>query len=334
MTFLVGKALTDAMKRLVREPGKIKIAISYWGRHALTLLNLDTTKKNIVVLCCLKGGKSDPEVIKQFKTRARQCDRLHAKVLWTQNEAIVGSANASSNGMPVEDNFTGNLIEAGILITDRRQLKKIESWFDRYYGSQTLSRPIGKADLQAAEIARGFGWGTPVPGKRSLLAAMQEGGKREFQSQRIYFVMYRYNCTNDENRIAKRFLEEDAASKEGKLKIEPRDVERLTWYTDFYEIPNDAFIIDCYYRKNKIKTYGVYKTFPRNCRIQVDGYVELFTFALLPKYAYFSYKLTKNDKNVINRAAAELWKKGKGDSRGKVLSLLDAATTLLKHAEQ
>ena len=115
MKFLTGGMLTDAMRRLGKKKGKRKIAIAYWGNKALKLLKLDANDKNISILCCLRGGKSDPDVIKRFKSGARQCDSLHAKVIWTPDEAIVGSANASSNGMPSEKRWLCILSKPGCL---------------------------------------------------------------------------------------------------------------------------------------------------------------------------------------------------------------------------
>jgi hypothetical protein len=336
MKFLDGRALTAAMKRLVSKPGKIKIAISYWGKHALTLLKLDTTNKNIVVLCCLKGGKSAPKVIKKFRNRARQCDRLHAKVLWTQNEAIVGSANASSNGMPREEDLAAGLIEAGVLITDSGELKRIETWFDRYYESETLSRPISKADLEAAEKPPGPGWGTPVPGKRSLLEALREGGREELRSLRIYIVISKFYTTKDQNKSAERYLKKGMVSAEDELNIGAANINRVSWYVVSKKLPKNAFIIDCHYGKSGMTVNGVCKTFLLNANryIPVNGKKELFAFVVNPKYAHFTYKITKEDKAVINRAASTLLKRGATNNTGRVLSLLDAKPILLRHAVQ
>src|ERR1700720_669412 len=38
-----------------------------------------TERRNIEVICCLKGGKSDPGTIGKFGWRAGQNDKLHAK---------------------------------------------------------------------------------------------------------------------------------------------------------------------------------------------------------------------------------------------------------------
>src|SRR5437764_8671672 len=103
MKFLYGGGLSEEIKRLVANKNPMKIAIAYWGTEALELLKLDPKRRDVEVVCCLRGGKSAPEVIKQFGFRARQNDQLHAKVIWTNAGAIVGSANASSNGLPEEE---------------------------------------------------------------------------------------------------------------------------------------------------------------------------------------------------------------------------------------
>ena len=102
-----------------------------------------------------EGGKSAPEVIEQFGGKARQNDKLHAKVIWTPSKAIVGSANASSNGLPEDEEQVDGLIEAGVYLDGAEELASIETWFDKLYED---AQPITETDLKAAEEAR-VGWG-------------------------------------------------------------------------------------------------------------------------------------------------------------------------------
>jgi hypothetical protein len=136
--FIAGRALTAKMKWLLRESRAAKIAVAYWGADALKLLGIDAKKPSIKVVCFLKGGKSDPDVVKVFGKRAKQHDRLHAKVIWTPNGAIVGPANASSNGMPEEDGNAASLVEAGMYETSPKELAAIEKWFDGLYATAGL----------------------------------------------------------------------------------------------------------------------------------------------------------------------------------------------------
>jgi hypothetical protein len=148
MNFLVGDRLTREMQRLVSEPD-LKIAIAYWGADAFKRLKeLDPKRNDQQIVCCLSGGKSAPEVIAQFGGKARQKDKLHAKVIWTPSGAIVGSANASSNGLPDEEEQVDGLIEAGVYVDDAADLANIQSWFEDLYKD---AQAITDADLEAAK---------------------------------------------------------------------------------------------------------------------------------------------------------------------------------------
>src|SRR5688572_704206 len=98
------------MKRLSKAKN-LRIAIAYWGADSLKMLGLNPKHTDLRLVCCLKGGKSDPDEIKKFGRRCRQNDKLHAKVIWSPKAAIVGSANASSNGLPEEETMAKGLIE-------------------------------------------------------------------------------------------------------------------------------------------------------------------------------------------------------------------------------
>lgn len=152
MRFLTGHNLTTEIQRLAQLPGPKKVAISYWGKDALKLLDgLDPSSPTLQVTCCLNGGKSDPDVIGAFRERARQNDFLHAKVFWTPSRAIVGSANASSNGLPEEDGFSRGLIEAGFAVEEPTLLAEIEGWLDKLFRQ---ARAISQYDLDTARKAR------------------------------------------------------------------------------------------------------------------------------------------------------------------------------------
>jgi hypothetical protein len=75
MQFLEGRGLTRALRNLVKKKGELKIAVAYWGSAGLTLLGLNPGRKNLKIVCCLAGGKSDPDLIKRFE---RDCCRIEA----------------------------------------------------------------------------------------------------------------------------------------------------------------------------------------------------------------------------------------------------------------
>jgi hypothetical protein len=185
MKFLHGHALSREMSKLVQPDKPLKLAIAYWGADALRLLKLDPKRRNVKVLCCLKGGASDPDIVGRFGGRARQHDKFHAKVILAKAGAIVGSANASSNGLPEEEFEATSLIEAGLFIDAPATLLEINQWFDRQFH---LARTIKPADVERAKRARkNRSWTVPKR-KRGLIEALEDGGAPEFGKQRIAFV--------------------------------------------------------------------------------------------------------------------------------------------------
>jgi hypothetical protein len=74
----------------------------------------------------------------------RHLDRLHAKVYRTTKAVIVGSANASTNGL-AEDRI--GTIEAAILTDDAATLEETKTWFERKW---KLSIPITDQLLEKA----------------------------------------------------------------------------------------------------------------------------------------------------------------------------------------
>jgi hypothetical protein len=334
MQFLYGPSLTATVRKLCGKQTETKIAIAYWGHEAIKLMNVNPKKQNIKVICCLKGGKSDPEVIKRFGNRARQNDRLHAKVMWTPDAAIVGSANASSNGLPEEEGSAVGLIEAGIYIEDTSVLRSIRQWFDNQYGN---AKKVTLADLKAAKVERDRRiWnskGAPKAQKRSLLKALQEGGKLEFGGQRIAFILWKRPTTLKENAGAKKLLRQKTTDFETVFKLPSEEFDRLSWYTEWTDIPLNTFLISCRFEGARIADIDVQKTFDikKNWRINVEGESETVTYVIKSGFKGFNYELSAGDNRTIRSSAKELWKKAKGDQDGRVLHIIDAAPILLKN---
>jgi hypothetical protein len=138
------------------------MAVAYWGDQALELLQLNPKRKNLRIICCLKDGKSAPHVIQKFGKKAKQNDRLHAKVIIAGDRAIVGSANASSNGLVEEEYSSQGLIEAGVVLNDKNEISNVRRWFEQQW---LAARLISAQDLTAAQAARSIRRKLGQPGK-------------------------------------------------------------------------------------------------------------------------------------------------------------------------
>jgi hypothetical protein len=68
--------------------------------------------------------------------KVKTIDGLHAKIYCSSSAVIVGSSNASRNGLQYEaDQMSGN-IEANVLIRDPKFVQRVSAWFDDYWKSK------------------------------------------------------------------------------------------------------------------------------------------------------------------------------------------------------
>jgi hypothetical protein len=187
---------------------------------------------------------------------------LHAKVIWTRDGAIVGTANASSNGLPQEEHSAIGLIEAGVFIKEAAALNEIGRWFDIQYDS---SRRITKSDLESAKLERDRRvWngsrGSRHP-QRALLNALQEGGKQEFSQQRIAFALCKNFLTAKEDRSVKQFTKDNSPKIEDTLKLPRQSLRHLNYYYGWDNLPTNTFLIACDIKRDRTPQIYVEKTF-------------------------------------------------------------------------
>jgi hypothetical protein len=247
------------------------------GGDALKLLKVKPKRRNVRIVCCLKGGKSDPDIISQFKGRARQHDKLHAKVIWTPRGAIIGSANASSNGLLEEEFKAKGLIETGVYLDDQAALDKIQTWFNGLYAGSASE--IKASDLEEARRARML---APKHGgqsrKRSSKKSLLELAKAVLKSkvdQPISFAIYREWAAPSSNRGAKAYLADNSKKMQRLLKIERKDLRNLHWYANWPNLLKSSFLIDCHLGKGEIPGPYVTQTFhsTKGTRVKTsDGY--------------------------------------------------------------
>jgi hypothetical protein len=120
-------------------------AVAFWGRDAKHYFSGGSAR----IICNLGTGGTNPYEIQHLVEQGhsvRQNDRLHAKVYIGGGSAVVGSANASANGLGLEDVQQARRIEAAILIEDAAA---ISDWFERLW-SDPQTREVDKNDISAA----------------------------------------------------------------------------------------------------------------------------------------------------------------------------------------
>ncbi|WP_165832103.1 phospholipase D family protein [Novacetimonas pomaceti] len=86
------------------------------------------------ILCNLDSGACNPAELRKLLKRPgvtlKSHPSLHAKVWWTPKAAVLGSSNASTNGLALECESGNGWHEANVRINDAHVIDGICKWFD------------------------------------------------------------------------------------------------------------------------------------------------------------------------------------------------------------
>jgi hypothetical protein len=152
--FLSGIKLTEEIRNLFSTgtgDQDICCAVAFWGQNAKELIN-SCQVATIKIICNLDSGATNPYFVERFyRTKGvniRNLPKLHAKVYFGADRAIVCSANASANGLGFSDKEVDGWIEAGVILKDDNSLTLIKNWFDDLWKD---SREIERSDIENAK---------------------------------------------------------------------------------------------------------------------------------------------------------------------------------------
>lgn len=114
MTRIVtGQDILENAREICRTDDELVLAVSYWGKDAADYLGLRKSDKTRIVLNVAHGGTNPAELqvlADLFPERVRVHSELHAKIYASRALGLIGSANASSNGLQ------GGHKEAGVVL--------------------------------------------------------------------------------------------------------------------------------------------------------------------------------------------------------------------------
>jgi hypothetical protein len=152
--FLDESEIVPAVRDLLSKVDTATIVVAFWGKGATERLGLEKEWASLTIVCNLDSGACNPRVIKDLMSLPNVTvlndRRLHGKVYLTDEAVILGSSNASANGLVVEDDGLVGWAEANIVSWDPSFRARTKSWCeDRIAAAQ----PIEAADLRRAEKA-------------------------------------------------------------------------------------------------------------------------------------------------------------------------------------
>lgn len=152
MEFLNERAARRAVRREMRTSERAELAVAFWGEGAAEKLGIEDREPGRVrIICNLTMGGTNPSEIEKLIELGHdvvRCDQLHAKCYIFDEAVLVGSSNASSNGLAFQDNETLPWFEANILSRDVALVARVRRWLSRL-----PTKPITEQDLLKAHEA-------------------------------------------------------------------------------------------------------------------------------------------------------------------------------------
>ncbi|WP_158271714.1 phospholipase D family protein [Methylosinus sporium] len=245
MQFLDGAAATAEIKRLVMSSKTVRMAVAFWGKGASEELGLMSKKNDVTVICNLNSGGTNPNEIEYLlgnKISVRQCSTLHGKVYLFDNCVIVGSSNASANGLALQGKEISGWSEANILTNDPVLWQAASQWF-----SALITDEITSDDLKNAELAFSKRRASALPqvtASGSLAKALR-ARPEIFESKRIFVGVYGSLLTTADMRRVK--IEQNKHRSD-------RSIDAVRWH-----VPTGANLILFYVNKNSVEFHGFWE---------------------------------------------------------------------------
>lgn len=147
--------LAPAFRKALKRAKSAVIAVPFWGKGAVKLLGLDVGHA-VRVICNLDHPGCNPFVIEELrkhKVKLRTHRRLHAKLYATGAVAIVGSSNASTNGLTVEGKEAQGWVELNVASGDEGFIASVLAEFETLWDSDEAV-PVRAVDIKRAKARR------------------------------------------------------------------------------------------------------------------------------------------------------------------------------------
>ncbi|WP_375392303.1 hypothetical protein [uncultured Sphingomonas sp.] len=181
------------------------------------------------------GGTNPEEIRRVLKLKnvsTVQCDRLHGKVYLFSNEMMVGSSNASTNGLSFEGTEASGWSEANIVSAKLEEILCARDWI-----KALDCHPISKEDLRRARTAWESRRRAMLPLKRDQsISELLKDSRSSLGGKGVYAAFYAADMT-----------------KSGHKELENKQKEtgsEIDAFQDWIDLPRDVPIISFRLSKN------------------------------------------------------------------------------------
>jgi hypothetical protein len=148
--FLNETAALVVIRSILSKTDTATLVVAFWGAGAIESLGLDKKWKSLRVVCNLDSGACNPDEIGRL-TKLTNVDvrtdwRLHGKVYMAPDALVMGSSNASGNGLVIEGAAALGWAEANIVSRDPGLIAQLSGWCDERF-SQAIEVDQHQLDL-------------------------------------------------------------------------------------------------------------------------------------------------------------------------------------------
>ena len=145
-------AITEKIRESFENAREIRCIVAFWGNGALDMFDGlgKECLRGLRIVCNLTMGGTNPRVIEEMLDReiaVRHSPTLHSKVYWTDKGVVVGSANASANGLSLESAAQEGWLESALYSNHRRIIEEVGRYIDEMWRK---SNEIEPKDLKEA----------------------------------------------------------------------------------------------------------------------------------------------------------------------------------------
>ena len=257
-----GNAIREKIRETFENASNIRCIVAFWGNGALGLFDGMGKEclRGIRIVCNLTMGGTNPRVIEEMLENeivVRHSPTLHSKVYWTDRGVIVGSANASANGLSLESAAQEGWFESALYSNHRRIIDEVGRYVDEMW---CKSNEITRRDLEKAR--RNWRKRRPFSSPNDELGFL-DALKRGMFTDRdtpVYIGM-------DVDPAAE--FGEDVARKADKMQqqyldLRGRELGAWVWEGDC-GIPQGIYVISFFLgRLGGVRKTGIWKTLPEN----------------------------------------------------------------------
>lgn len=304
------RSVIAPIRRIAKGCKDLRVAVAFWGADGAETLSLKGARKGRII-CNLESGACNPKEIRKLrraskKFKVKSHPRLHAKIYWSPQAAVIGSSNASANGLVVGAAEAKGWREANLWVDQHDLLRDVGKRFNDLWRE---AKPITNQGLKDAEVK----WKERAKEtkifsieNKTLLKAFVED-PAAFRDQKIFLAMY------DED------VSEEAAAAERKWKsLNSTDrfadglvvkSSGMAAYEDWRKMPAGAWLIDCSYMgQRKPKFEGIYRVWEGGI-VKLSGSDVQFAYRTRSiLVGSRSFKLSDDEKRVIEKHGERLFK--------------------------